>query len=126
MKRIIISVIIFLICCSGAVSEVLFVSRTVNGYIEEIEIIDGLIGNDDFSKAQSKCAELENSWHTTLRIIDVFLIHDYVDKITISIAQMNSYAKTGSAESYYSVSAEAKKALASIKDSEYPLPENIL
>lgn len=126
MKRIIISIIIFTLCASGAVFEVFCVSRSVDNYMESIEKTDGLVGNNDFAAASKNCAELEDKWNDTLRTVDIVLIHDYVDKIGISISQMRAYAENKSADSYFAASAEAKRALGSIKDSEYPLVENIL
>ena len=126
MKRIIISIALFTLCLSGAVFEVFCVSRGVDGYIEIIEEVDVLISRGEFDRASYKCAELEKSWNKTSRAIDALLIHDYVDRIGISISQMKAYAENKTADSYYSVSYEGKKALKSIKDSEYPSIENIL
>ena len=126
MKRIIISIVLFTLCLSGAVFEVFCVSRGVDGYIESIEGVDVLIRRGEFDHASYKCAELEKSWNKTSRAIDALLIHDYVDRIGISISQMKAYAENKTADSYYAVSYEAKKALKSIKDSEYPSLENIL
>lgn len=126
MKRIIISIVLFALCLSGAVFEVFCVSRGVDGYIESIEGVDRLVSRGEFDHALYKCAELEKSWSKTSRAIDAVLIHDYVDRIGISITQMKAYAENKTADSYYAVSYEAKKALKSIKDSEYPSIENIL
>ena len=126
MKRIIISIVIFTLCFSGAVCEVFCVSRGVDGYIESIEEVDVLISRGEFDCASNKCAELEKSWSKTSREIDAVLIHDYVDRIGISISQMKAYAENKTADSYYALSAEAKRALTSIKNSEYLSFENIL
>ncbi len=126
MKRIIIAVILFSICSVGAVMEVFFVSRSVNTYLEEIEEINRYVKKDEFVTAADKCAELEKQWNKTLRIIDAVLIHDYVDQISISVAQMRSYVENNSPDMYFSSSETAKKALESIRDSEYPYLENIL
>ena len=126
MKRIIISIILFTFCITGAVFEVFYVSRGVDGYIESIEEVDVLISRGEFDRASNKCAELEKSWSKTSREIDAVLIHDYVDRIGISISQMKAYAENKTPDSYYALSAEAKRALTSIKNSEYPSIENIL
>lgn len=126
MKRIIISIIIFALCASGAAVEVFCVSRSVDNYLESIEKIDDLVSDRNFADASENCAELESKWNDTLRSVDIVLIHDYVDKIGISISQMRAYAENNSADSYFAASAEAKRALESIKDSEFPFVENIL
>lgn len=126
MKRIIISVMIFSLCLSGAVFELFSVSRSVNGYLEEIGTIDRLVYQNELSEAEQRCRELEDRWSETSRKIDAVLIHDYVDQIGISVAQMKAYIENGSKGMYFSSSEAAKKALESIKDSEYPVAENIL
>jgi hypothetical protein len=49
-----------------------------------------------------------------------------VDGIGINIEQMLSHIKSGNPDMYFSHSAGAKKGLASIKESEFPIIENIL
>ena len=56
----------------------------------------------------------------------MLLIHDYVDEIGNKISNMRSYAENCSPDMYFAESTTAKKELASIKESEYPLAENIL
>ncbi|MDO4881895.1 MAG: DUF4363 family protein [Oscillospiraceae bacterium] len=126
MKRIFISLIIFVLCAAGALTEVLCVANSINSYLGEIKSIDGYVVKNDFKNAAEKCSQLEKSWSETLRTIDAVLIHDYVDEISIALAQMKSYAQSGNTDMYYSCSETAKKSLESVRDSEYFLPENIL
>lgn len=122
----IIAVSLFLICLTGAVIEVFSVSGSVTGYIGEIEAVDSLVKSGDLKSAADKNRELESRWQSTASVIDAVLIHDYVDQISIDLSQMRSYIESGDISSYFAGSESAKKALASIKDSEYPVIENIL
>ena len=126
MKRIIIAVSLFLICITGAVVEVFSVSGSVTGYIKEIETVDKLVKKGNMTTAAKKCRELESRWDNTARIIDAVLIHDYVDQISIDLSQMRAHIESGNKDSYFAGSEQAKKALMSIKSSEYPTIENIL
>ena len=126
MKRIIISAIIFLLCTAGALTEVYCVSGSVDSYLTQINSIDGYMDNGDFETAAAQCSSLEKRWSKTLRVIDAVLIHDYADQITISLAQMKSYAASGNRDLYRSCSETAKKSLESVRDSEHLLFENIL
>lgn len=126
MKRIIIAIILFSLCAAGSMIEVFCVSGSVNGYLEQIDGIDLDVKKDKFLSAAEKCEKLEEEWSKTLRTVDAVLIHDYVDQITISISQMKAYAENNSPDMYFSSSETAKKALESIRDSEYPYLENIL
>ena len=60
------------------------------------------------------------------KLIDTMLIHDYVDNIGLSISRMTAFAQKQNRDMYFAESVQAKKELASIKESEFPLVENIL
>lgn len=126
MKRIIISVIIFLLCTAGAFAEVLCIGGSVDNYLAQIKSIDVYIEKNDFNTAAEQSKALEARWNKTLRAVDAVLIHDYVDQITISLAQMKSYAQSGNKDMYNASSETAKKSLESVRDSEYLFLENIL
>ncbi len=106
MKRIIISLALLAACAIGAVIETAYISSSVDSYTETID------RNDE--------------WTDSAHGIDALLIHDYVDGIGLGIAQMKSHIESGNPDMYFSESEKTKKALASIKDSEYPYAENIL
>lgn len=126
MKRIFISLIIFILCTAGALTEVFCVENSINNYLGQIDSIDGCVAKNDFENAAEKCSRLEERWNKTLRAVDAVLIHDYVDEISISLAQMKSYAQSGNKDMYSSSSETAKKSLESVRDSEYLFLENIL
>ena len=48
MKRIFISLIIFILCAAGALTEVLCVANSINSYLGEIKSIDGYVVKNDF------------------------------------------------------------------------------
>lgn len=126
MKRIIISVIILALCTAGAVVELICVKNSVESCIEEINRIDSYMLKDDFTSASKKCEKLCLRWGETLRSADVVLIHDYVDHISINLSQMKAYIDNNSPDMYFACSSATKKELESVRDSEFPLPENIL
>ena len=72
------------------------------------------------------CKETEEEWYDSAKFIDTLLIHDYVDAIGISISRMTAFAQKQNRDMYFAESVQAKKELASIKESEFPLVENIL
>ena len=80
----------------------------------------------EFEDAINVCKTIEEKWDYTAKKIDMLLIHDYVDEIGNKISNMRSYAENCSPDMYFAESTTAKKELASIKESEYPLAENIL
>ncbi len=126
MKRIIISLALLAACAIGAVIETAYISSSVDSYTETIDRIDGYMLRDDFENALTECTRLNDEWTDIAHGIDALLIHDYVDGIGLGIAQMKSHIESGNPDMYFSESEKTKKALASIKDSEYPYAENIL
>ena len=126
MKRIWIALAVAALVFGGAAWEISLVSRSVDEQTSRIERIDRLFQNGDTDGAARACAELEEDWSRTARAMDSLLIHDYVDGIGNSFARMRRYLENGSRAHYFAESAYTKKALASIKESEYPFFENIL
>lgn len=126
MKRIYITLVFLLIAgCISAV-EAGYVSAKADLFISKIEIADKLMRKSNFEEAIELCKKTENEWDDSAKKIDMLLIHDYVDNIGISFSKMRSYAENASPDMYFAESASAKKELASIKESEYPLIDNIL
>lgn len=126
MKRIYISLSIIIAVFILAAVETGYISAKADSYIFKIENTDKLMLKDNFSEAINLCSSIEESWDNSAKKIDMFLIHDYVDNIGDSISKMRAYAENGSVDMYFAESSAAKKELASIKESEYPLIENIL
>ena len=69
---------------------------------------------------------MEQDWDGDMEKIYTLLIHDYADNIGYSFSKMRVHLEQGNLDMYYAESTAAKKGLASIKGSEYPLFENIL
>ena len=85
-----------------------------------------LMSRLEFEDALKKCEETEKEWYDNAKLIDTMLIHDYVDNIGLSISKMTAFAQKQNRDMYFAESVQAKKELASIKESEFPLVENIL
>ena len=126
MKRIIIAIVLILLCLAASVTEVFFISRNVTAYCSDIEQIDLCMRKVDFERALDLCADMNERWNSMAWKVDTLLIHDYVDGVGLSLAQMQRYIENGSPDLYFAESEKAKRALASLKDSEYPTAENIL
>lgn len=126
MKRIIIALVLILICLAASMTEVFFISRNVTAYCDDIEQIDTSMRKDDFEQALNLCTDMNDRWNKIAWKVDALLIHDYVDGVGLSLAQMQRYIENGSLDLYFAESEKAKRALASLKDSEYPTTENIL
>ena len=125
MKRIVIAFLLILLCLTASMTEVFFISRNVTSYCDDIERIDTSMRKDDFEKALNLCADMNDRWNEMAWMVDALLIHDYVDGVGLSLAQMQRYIENGSPDLYFAESEKAKRALASLKDSEYPTTENI-
>lgn len=125
MKRILISIILIAVVLLSAFGEMMYVGNKSETYTEKIEDIDEMMLKNDFSEAIKLCDRIEEDWNNTEKHINVFLIHDYIDNISMNITRMKSHIENGNPDMYFAESACAKKALASIKGSEYPELDNI-
>ena len=126
MKRMIIALILLVASVAASAAEIRCVSDSADSFLGKIELSDSYVRRNELDKALRLCRELDESWDDISQKIDVLLIHDYVDNISVSFAQMRSHLESGNADMYFAESAGAKKGLASIKGSEYPNLENIL
>ena len=91
--------------------------------MESAEIISPFI---DFASAIDASKETEDDWSETANNIDIFLIHDYVDSISLDISQLSACVENGNPQMYFMKSASIKKGLTSLKESEYPVIANII
>ncbi len=126
MKRMIIALILLVASVAASAVEIHCVADSADSFLGKIELSDSYVRRNELDKALRLCRELDESWDDISQKIDVLLIHDYVDNISVSFAQMRSHLESGNADMYFAESAGAKKGLASIKGSEYPNLENIL
>lgn len=125
MKRIIISILLLAACLTAAFIEMYAVGGDSEATIQAIEETDRCMRRDDFTAALKKCSEIEKQWAETEEREDALLIHDYVDSVGLNLAKMRSHIENGNPDLYFAESENAKRALTSLKDSEYPLLENI-
>lgn len=126
MKRIYIAAALILVTLITAALESGYVTAKSDMFITKIEKADKLMKKSEYRQAFMLCQNTEKEWYDDAKVIDMLLIHDYVDDIGLSISRMTAFAEEKSAELYFAESAGAKKQLASIKESEYPLIENLL
>ena len=120
MKSIYIALSLVLAALCFASVETGFISGKTDSFIAKIECADRLMS------ALKICEETEKEWYDNAKLIDTMLIHDYVDNIGLSISRMTAFAQKQNRDMYFAESVQAKKELASIKESEFPLVENIL
>lgn len=126
MKRAIIALLLSVTVTGTAAWELWYVGRQVNTYTARIEAVDALVRSNDVSHAAEHCRAVENDWETTVKRLNVLLIHDYADNVGYNIAKMRVHLENGNRQLYFAESIQAKKELASIKGSEYPFFENIM
>lgn len=126
MKRTVIALLLIGLALAASVTEVFFITRSVESCCGDIERLDAFMRKDDFEGALALSRDLNERWNSSAWKVDALLIHDYVDGVGLSLAQMQRYIENGSPAMYFAESEKAKRALASLKDSEYPTAENIL
>ena len=117
MKRIYIALSLVLAALCFASVETGFISGKTDSFIAKIECADRLMSRLEFEDALKICEETEKEWYDNAKLID---------NIGLSISRMTAFAQKQNRDMYFAESVQAKKELASIKESEFPLVENIL
>lgn len=126
MKRIFISLLLAVLVGSVTALELGYVGSRADSYTARIQAVDAQLQNGSPAAAAAQCRALERDWEHDAAAFHALLIHDYADSIGSSISKMRVHLEHNHPGLYFAESADAKKGLASIKGSEYPLFENIL
>lgn len=126
MKRIYVSLLFVTIASVIAAIEFGYVCAKVDNFSGLIDQTDSMMYRYEYDSASDLCEEIEEKWYKSASCFDIVLLHDYVDDIGQCIAKMRAYANVNNADMYFAESSQAKKKLASIKQSEFPTIENIL
>lgn len=126
MKRIYFALFLLGLSVAGALYQFWYINAKSDEFTERIEKIDGYMLKDDFESALNASIETENNWAETADNIDIFLIHDYVDSLSLDMAQLSACIENGNPQMYFLKSASIKKGLTSLKESEYPVIANII
>ncbi len=126
MKRLYISAVFIVITLFGAFFQTWYVGKKVDEFNDKIETIDELVRNNDFDKAYEIGSQVEKDWSKAVKNIDVLLIHDYVDSITVNMSKISACIECKNKDLYIIESAGIKKGLTSLKESEYPSFDNLM
>lgn len=126
MKRIYFAIFFVVIALLFSSVEIGFITAKADLFSAKIDKIDSLARRFEYKEALQVCDEAETEWYESAKLIDMVLIHDYVDSIGFDITKMKAALSNNAREDYFVISSDTKKELASIKESEYPYLENIL
>ncbi len=126
MKRIYFSAAFLAVTLIGAFFQLWYVGSKADKFSEQMDVIDEYMLKDDFENAVELSRKIEEEWDETASNIDIFLIHDYVDSISVDMSHMRASIENGDPQMYFYESAGIKKGLTSLKESEYPYFENLI
>lgn len=84
MKRLIAAAVILVFLISICAYSNTYVTRICNATVDEL---DRFLQNGDSE-------ELENSWHKSKEKLELFVNHSYLDKISLSIAELSTLSKS--------------------------------
>ena len=126
MKRTVTALCLAATVGAACLGQTYYVSHSAEEAMARVEEIDRLAESGQTDAAAEACERLERDWHDKTPWLDALLFHDYVDSVDVSLAKMRVQLQHGVLPLYHAESAQAKKGLASLKGSEYPLLENIL
>lgn len=125
MKRIYFAIIFLVFSICLGFFEQKYVIKSVDTITNNINKTDEYILNKNYENALDTINTAEKKWDNSISIFDMMLNHNNIDKISVDIAVLKSCVENKSEVDYFLESAEIKKELKSIKDSECIYFENI-
>lgn len=125
MKRIWIAIGIFLaivaLCATETMYTVYVTNTTENLIQESIKLYE----SNNLTRATEAFDKAENLWVANRNYLDIFLAHNSVDEVSISVSAAKKYLTIGKGKDYLVECERAKEQLNNLKDEELPSFENI-
>ena len=126
MKRLIISLSLFIIILIGCIVEIVFLNDTINVLNQEIEETVKEVNDNDIESAIDLNENVYEKWQEKQVFISTFIDHSKLEQIDQNLLRMKTNLIEDQIEDFHVDSELAKSELNSLKDLELPLIQNIL
>ncbi len=126
MRRLYAAAVLLFIAIGLCVIEYESVCKCTDTYLQRIENIEKMVSDGKIKKAAFAARETEKNWEDTVTLIDMLLFHDYVDEIGRNLAELESLIVFEEEAELYATCENTKEQLISLKESELPVPKNII
>lgn len=125
MKRLWVALIIAVFAAGLCTAEMIYTLSKTNEAEQSVNQAVQAYHDGDHEKAEKKINSLSDKWSEQQSFLNVFLYHDLVENIGISLGAATKYIETDNSE--FVVECEkVKQLLRAMKDAELPKLENIL
>ena len=126
MKRIIAAICIIIITLTLSVCEYISIKNNQKYFVESLNLCEDYISDYELNKAKKLLENLDEKWHNSERILNIFINHNEVDDIKNDIDSMQFYLKNNNIKSFWELSDKTKRQLLSIKERQLPYLRNII
>lgn len=129
MKRMILAISMALIALGIGIYETVYISRVADRTIEYVEEAVKYSKENNGAMTPKTLETLKSArkyWHNSGRIMKIFLSHEKEREISENLIEIQERIGMEEIEEFYSLCEKTKGQLASIKENELPLIENIL
>lgn len=126
MRRIYTAIALLLIAGLICATEYICIVNTVNDYTSRIDKLEKLMYDGQINEALDYSDDINKEWYDVSNKIDMLLYHDYVDNISVLLEALPDYIEYGDYSTMHATCKQAKKLLTSLRDSEYPILQNII
>ena len=126
MGRIIAAVIIFVVCITACISEILILNNSINELKDDVQSIESYVHNNDIEKAMEKNKELEENFQNKYSYMSTFIDHERLEDIEDSILLMNVNLENDNMENFFIESAKTISGLEHLNNTELPSLGNLL
>lgn len=122
MKRFLVSLVIMVIICLVAVWGFIYTDRCCETVIRNLDSAKRCLEIGDFSEARQFCKRAKGYFEGKEGVLAVFLNHDLVEEIQISLGTLAEYADESSTAVFWAKFEEAKIQLEQLKESQLHIP----
>lgn len=101
MKRLIAAAVLILIIAAACISNSVFINKTYKEFMGDISEMQKVF-ESDHGAAAALAGKFESKWAKKEDYLSIFVNHDIVDTLGVSIAKLPVYAEKNSAEMFIS------------------------
>ncbi len=92
MKRVIAAIVLILVVAGFCIFNVVYIENSYNDLKSDIDGIKESYSSESVEAAQKKAAEFEEKWVKKEDNLSVFVNHDIIDELGVSISKLSIYA----------------------------------
>lgn len=126
MKRLVVTLSLFIIILTICIAETIFLNNTVSSFTHDIKDAVQETTDENIESAINLSEDISKRWQESQKFISTFIVHTRLEQIDQSLLSMKTNLSNDQIEDFYVDSKIAISQLNHLRDTELPLINNIL